>query len=194
MKIITLIFFIIIVALLLNHTLFRLLYQHYKSLPLPHSKERGLIVVLGAGVVANQPSRILEDRLKAARRLFSEYQHSNIFLTGAPQEIPIMQQWLLQKNIPTEKIILDAKGLRTAASCFNMQIYKKDYEHFWLVTQAYHLPRALLLCHAAGIEARPYPSDEQVYQGMMYYQAREYLSQFIALWDMVKLYWIPTAR
>ena len=66
-------------------------------------------------------------------------------------EPTVMRDYLVSRGVPTARIVRDFAGFDTWASCARAKkIFGVD--HATLVTQDFHMPRALLLCRAAGID------------------------------------------
>lgn len=135
------------------------------------------ILVMGAGVVDNaEPSNILAFRLEAARELAEHNPDSPLIMTGDHlednyNEVQVMKDYLVAAGIDSQRIYLDHMGLSTYDSLYR---YKKviGADQVVIVSQAYHLPRALFLAKSMGIEALAYPAtDYQI--GNLQRQLRE---------------------
>jgi vancomycin permeability regulator SanA len=74
--------------------------------------------------------------------------------------------------VPAERVNLDHAGLRTYDSCYRARAIFGITEAV-LVTQRYHLPRALYLANALGIKAVGLRAGREDYAGQPYYEARE---------------------
>lgn len=116
------------------------------------------ILVLGASVRPDgSPSPILRNRLDAAASLYEAGASSRILLSGDNgqqeyNEVAVMRQYLLDRGIPEEAIYLDHAGFSTYESVYRArEIFCVDSAI--VVTQKYHLYRALYGCEKMGIEA-----------------------------------------
>ncbi|MDO5628402.1 MAG: ElyC/SanA/YdcF family protein [Mobilicoccus sp.] len=114
-------------------------------------------LVLGAGVYADgTPQPFLAARLDLAAELLRRGKVTRLLLTGDGQsdthdEPAAMRTYLLALGVPDEVLMLDPDGVDTYASC--VQASRMGLSHATLVSQTYHLPRALALCRAVGIDA-----------------------------------------
>jgi SanA protein len=124
---------------------------------------RPYAMVLGNRVFpGNIPCRELADRLAAARALYVAGRAPRIIVSGqvgpAPDydEPAVMAAWLMARGVRAGDIVRDAGGYRTAASMADAAAM--GTRSLLVVTQGYHLPRALYLAAHAGIDAIGVPS------------------------------------
>ena len=87
-----------------------------------------------------------------------------------------MKNYLLENNIPEEKIIMDPAGVSTYDSIFRVQKQLKA-KKIIIVSQKYHLYRALYIANSLGIEAYGVPADDIKYKGATYREVREILAR-----------------
>ena len=144
-------------------------------------KDVDYILVLGASVRRERPSPMLEDRLKKAIELYNINTQNKILVTGDHtkedyDEVTIMKNYLLENNIPEEKIIMDPAGVSTYDSIFRVQKQLKA-KKIIIVSQKYHLYRALYIANSLGIEAYGVPADDIKYKGATYREVREILAR-----------------
>lgn len=144
-------------------------------------KDVDYILVLGASVRRERPSPMLEDRLKKAIELYNINTQNKILVTGDHtkedyDEVTIMKNYLLENNIPEEKIIMDPAGVSTYDSIFRVQKQLKA-KKIIIVSQKYHLYRALYIANSLGIEAYGVPADDIKYKGETYREVREILAR-----------------
>lgn len=144
-------------------------------------KDVDYILVLGASVRRERPSPMLEDRLKKAIELYNINTQNKILVTGDHtkedyDEVTIMKNYLLENNIPEEKIIMDPAGVSTYDSIFRVQKQLKA-KKIIIVSQKYHLYRALYIADSLGIEAYGVPADDIRYKGETYREVREILAR-----------------
>ena len=117
------------------------------------------IVVLGAAVWRNRtPSPILQNRLDTAYDLYQLGLAEKIIVTGDYQpgnygETDVMQEYLAAKGIPTENIDCDFKGYSTYDSMVRAAT-EFDVRRVIVVTQHYHLYRAMYIGKARGLDVR----------------------------------------
>jgi vancomycin permeability regulator SanA len=115
-------------------------------------------LVLGAQVYPDgTPSPFLTARLELARRLLAAGRVSTLLLSGdggAPEydEPVAMAAYLRAAGVPAERLLLDRYGLDTYDSAYRAR-HVLGLEQVLVVTQAYHLPRAVGTCRALGLAA-----------------------------------------
>ncbi|MET8118279.1 ElyC/SanA/YdcF family protein [Micromonospora sp. NPDC005189] len=115
-------------------------------------------LVLGTKVNADgSPSPFLAARLEIARRLFVAGKVRAILVSGdnmnADYDEPTaMLSWLVDRGVPARKVVLDYAGFDTYDSCARAErIF--GVRRATVVTQSFHLPRAVALCRRLGIDA-----------------------------------------
>ncbi|WP_233159077.1 vancomycin high temperature exclusion protein [Pseudonocardia sp. MH-G8] len=117
------------------------------------AEARPVAIVLGAGLRRDgDPTLLLARRLDVAADLYHRGTVDAVLVTGADEEPDAMRRYLLRAGVPATKIVEDAAGFRTWDSCVRAhEVY--GVRSAIVVTQAFHLPRAVVLCRAAGIDA-----------------------------------------
>ena len=139
------------------------------------------IVVLGAGIWGNKPSPLLQDRLDTAISLYENNVSSKIIMTGDHgrknyDEVNIMKDYAIKKGIKSENIFMDHAGFSTYESIYRTkEIFKA--KNVVIVTQKYHLYRALYIANKLGLEAYGVNSDPRRYSGASYRELREVLAR-----------------
>ena len=139
------------------------------------------IVVLGAGIRRGKPSPMLEDRLKTGILLYNEGISKKILITGDHEnddydEVTVMKNYLLDQGIPEEDIVLDNYGISTYDSIYRVKkIYKAD--KVVIVSQRYHLYRALFLSNNLDLESYGVEANLRYYYGQGYREIREILAR-----------------
>ena len=120
--------------------------------------DRPVAIVLGSQVSANgTPSLVLAARLDAARRLYQRGKVRAILVTGDNgqveyDEVDPMRAWLIARGVPDRKVVGDYAGFDTYSSCVRaVRIF--GVSRAIVVTQGYHLPRAVALCRSVGMDA-----------------------------------------
>ncbi len=122
-------------------------------------------VVFGAGLTGNVPSAYLAHRLDAAVRLYDAGKVRVILATGdnsrpSYNEPAAMRTYLEAHGVPASRVVLDYAGFDTWDSCDRARrIF--GVRRAVLVTQGFHVDRALALCKAAGIDAYGVGVDER---------------------------------
>ncbi len=143
--------------------------------------EYDAIIVLGAGVRDDgSPSHMLEDRLKAAYTAYMA-RPVHILVTGdhsreGYNEVGAMKDYLIEKGVPSEDIFMDHAGFSTYESAYRAkEIF--SISSALVVTQEYHLHRAIYLCRSLGIDAYGYSASLRSYYGQFIRDAREIVAR-----------------
>ncbi|MGG7176439.1 SanA/YdcF family protein [Clostridium paraputrificum] len=146
-------------------------------------KDVDAIIVLGAGVKEDgSPSDILVDRLKTSIEVYNSGVSGKLLLSGdhgrdGYNEVKAMKKFMKDNmEIDNKDIFLDHAGFSTYDSIYRAkEIFK--VEKAIIVTNEYHLPRALYLAEKMGIEAYGLPSDIRNYLYIDSYRNREKVAQ-----------------
>ena len=146
------------------------------------------VLVLGARVYEDGTvSPVLEDRRwilyrdgKAPRILVSGDHH-----TASYDEPNAMRRWLEARGVPPEHVFMDHAGLDTYSSMARARDVFQA-RRVLVVTQAFHLPRALYIARALGLSAEGAPADRRMYPGMAYQHVREVASRTRAFVDVTR--------
>ena len=139
------------------------------------------IIVLGAGIWGDKPSPMLEDRLKEAISLYNQNISSKIIMSGDHgkeeyDEVNIMKEYAIEQGVKSEDIFMDHAGFSTYESMYRAkEIFEAN--KVVIVTQKYHLYRALYIAKQLGIEAYGVNSDSRKYVGEIYREAREIIAR-----------------
>ena len=139
------------------------------------------IVVLGAGIRRGKPSPMLEDRLKTGISLYNNDISNKILITGDHMnddydEVTVMKNYLLEHGIPEEDIITDNYGISTYDSIYRVKnVYKSN--KVVIVSQRYHLYRALFLSDNLDLESYGVEANLRYYYGQWYREIREILAR-----------------
>ena len=139
------------------------------------------IVVLGAGIRRGKPSPMLEDRLKTGISLYNNDISNKILITGDHMnddydEVTVMKNYLLEHGIPEKDIITDNYGISTYDSIYRVKnVYKSN--KVVIVSQRYHLYRALFLSDNLDLESYGVEADLRYYYGQWYREIREILAR-----------------
>lgn len=149
------------------------------------------IIVFGAGLKpGNKPSDILADRLDVAINLYRHENGKKILMSGdgasnAHNEVNAMLQYAVDKGVNSSDIIIDDKGYDTYSTCIRAKnVFKID--NAILVTQEYHINRALYVCNEIGINSYGFTSDLNTYMDINRFKFREYFA-FLKSFFEVKL-------
>jgi len=161
------------------------IYTNTNSLPKYYTA-----IVLGARVYkSGQPSIYLKDRLNKALELYNNGIVKRILLSGDHgtknyDEVNNMKAYLLKKGIPTEDIFLDHAGFDTFSS---MQRAKKVFliNDAIIVSQKFHLARAVYLAQKSDISACGIIADSTAYDNLLYLEFREYFARIKAFFNII---------
>lgn len=152
-------------------------------------EEYDCILVLGAGVRADgSPSDMLRDRVTVAVELY-EATGAPLLMsgdhTGNYNEVGVMKALAVEMGVPSEDIFLDHEGYSTYESLYRA---KKVFcaDKILLVTQEYHLHRALYIARELGLNAEGISADLRPYIKQKQYSLREHLARFKDLFTAVK--------
>ena len=141
-----------------------------------------VILILGCGVKKNgEPSDMLQDRLLTGSALYQAGAAPHILLSGDNEhddynEIAAMKSVCLEAGVPEEAILTDRYGLSTYDSIARA---RKLYgvERAVIVTQTYHLYRALYIAGKMDMEAIGVDADIRTYRMQTYRDLREVLAR-----------------
>lgn len=140
------------------------------------------IVVLGASVYADgRPSDILADRLEVAADLYKSGAASAIIVSGDNRdshynESVAMKDYCVELGIPSEAVDIDHAGYDTYASIYRAH-YVYGANSVIVVTQAYHLYRALAIAQGLGMDATGVAADKGSYDNQFMYSVREAIAR-----------------
>ncbi len=139
------------------------------------------ILVLGAGVRGKSPSPMLEDRILEAVSLYKEGIAPKMIMSGDHgtkyyDEVNVMKNFAKEKGVPSEHIFMDHAGFSSYDSIYRAkEIF--GVKKVVIVTQKYHLYRALYIAKKLGIEAFGVASDPRKYVGQIKREVREILAR-----------------
>ncbi|MGL5254707.1 MAG: ElyC/SanA/YdcF family protein [Brevinema sp.] len=121
-----------------------------------------IIVVFGAGYRKDgRPVPALETRLQTASWLWQQMgANSSLLLSGRQEEVAVMQQYLVNEGVPSEKISTDLGGTNTAATVRRLQPFRDNKITF--VSQAYHLPRIRLYAYVYQVKNVTFSAAERI--------------------------------
>lgn len=140
------------------------------------------ILILGAGVWdGDRPSPMLADRLDEGLRLYNEGIAGKILVSGDHgrtnyDEVNVMKKYLIDAGVPSEDIFMDHAGFSTYESMYRAKAVF-GVEKLVVVTQKYHMYRALYICDRLGLEARGASADPRAYRGALMRNFREWIAR-----------------
>ena len=139
------------------------------------------ILILGAGIWGDKPSPMLEDRLTQGISLYKNGVSNKIIMSGDHSkkdydEVNVMKKFAIDEEVQSEDIFMDHAGFSTYESIYRAkEIFKA--KKIVIVTQKYHLYRALYIANKLGIEAYGVSSDPRKYVGQTSREIREILAR-----------------
>ena len=140
------------------------------------------IMVLGCQVKADGSlSHMLEDRLKRGVALYKAGAAPKLLMSGDHgrtnyNEVAAMKQYAIDQGVPSEDIFMDHAGFSTYESLFRARdIFK--VERIIIVSQEYHLYRALHIADTLGMESWGVAADYRTYSGQSMRDIREVLAR-----------------
>lgn len=148
-------------------------------------------IVFGAGLTRDgQPTPVLRDRVATAVDLYLAGKVQKLLMSGDNRQITYnepaaMRAYAVSLGVPQEDIVLDYAGQRTYDTCYRAKaIFGLD--EALLVTQAYHLPRAVLTCNGLGLQAEGVIADRRTYRtrSLNFWRLREVGATLVAVWDV----------
>lgn len=143
---------LLLVPLCIEYAMMRYTYASAGEAP-----SADVAIVLGASVARGQPSPVLAARAQAAVELYVEGKVRKILVTGdngalSHDEVTPVRKYLLAAGVSPQDIFLDHAGFDTYSSMYRARRVF-DVSRALIVTQAFHLPRALFLARSLGIDA-----------------------------------------
>lgn len=136
------------------------------------------VIVPGALVYSDGPSQMLQDRLDVALDIYRSGVTDRILVSGDHgrkdyDEVNIMRSYLLEHGVPPEHIFMDHAGFDTYDTLYRARDVFLVTRAI-VVTQDFHLRRALYIGECLGLDLQGVSSDLRVYPRARYYRLREY--------------------
>ena len=152
---------------------------------------RRAAIVFGAGLWRDGTATpVLYDRVQIAADLYFAGKVEKLLMSGDNRfveynEPAVMREVALSLGVPGDAIVLDYAGRRTYDTCYRAKAIFGLTEAI-LVTQSFHLPRALYLCNQLGVDSLGVEADLRVYRksSVLYWNMRELIAAAAALWDV----------
>lgn len=174
------------------------MYARSRMFALTDAPARGVAIVFGAGLWRDgSPTPVLQDRVATAVDLYRAGKVKKLLMSGDNRfvdynEPAAMKRIALSLGVPAEDIVLDYAGRRTYDTCYRARAIF-GVEQAVLVTQAFHLPRALYTCNRLGVDAVGVSADRRAYpsSSRFYWNVRELFASLTALLDVHVLHPSP---
>ncbi len=152
---------------------------------------RRVAIVFGAGLWRDgSATPVLQDRVATAAALYQAGKVEVLLMSGDNRfieynEPAVMRELAISLGVPDENIVLDYAGRRTYDTCYRAREIFQVPDAI-LVTQAFHMPRALYLCNQLGVESVGVEAQGHYYRRstMLYWNLRELLATVNALWEV----------
>ena len=137
------------------------------------------VMVMGAGIWGTQPSPMLQERLDFGNEVYFTGCTDRILMTGDHareeyDEVNIMKDCAIEAGVPTDNVFMDHAGLSTYESMYRARDVFQ-VEKMVIVTQKYHLYRAVYDARKLGIDAYGVAADKMQYG--FYNNMREWLAR-----------------
>ncbi len=148
-------------------------------------------IVFGAGLTRDgEPTAVLRDRVETAAQLYFSGKVEKLLMSGDNRfvnynEPEAMRQYALSLGVPNDAIVLDYAGRRTYDTCYRAKaIFGLDSA--LLVTQGFHMPRALFTCNALGLKSSGVEANNARFRKlyMLIWNVREQLATVGAFVDV----------
>ena len=146
-------------------------------------------IVLGAKVDANgQPSPILADRLETAVRLYQQGKVKKLLMSGdhgtvTYDEVNAMLKYAIGRGVPAKDVFTDHAGFDTYATMYRARDVFEVTDAL-VVTQRFHLARAVYTARELGIKAIGVPADLQQYGGEWHFAVRDWIARVKAFFQL----------
>ncbi len=186
---------VLLIAALLGLGLPRALTAFYalpRSYDVSGVPARRVAVVFGAGLLRDgSPTAVLRDRVQQAANLYFAGKVEKLLMSGDNRfveynEPESMYQYALSLGVPQEALVRDYAGRSTYDTCYRAKaIFGLDA--VILVTQKFHLPRAIFLCNLLGLDAVGVDADIRDYRksSLFWWNLRELPATLSACIDLV---------
>ena len=137
------------------------------------------VMVMGAGIWGTQPSPMLQERLDFGNEVYFTGCTDRILMTGDHareeyDEVNIMKDCAIEAGVPADDVFMDHAGLSTYESMYRARDVFQ-VEKMVIVTQKYHLYRAVYDARKLGIDAYGVAADKMQYG--FYNNMREWLAR-----------------
>ncbi len=159
----------------------------YKETEAPAER---VAIIFGAGLRRDgTPTAMLRDRVLTGADLYFSGKVEKLLMSGDNRfenynEPESMRQFALSAGVPDEAIVLDYAGRRTYDTCYRAKVIF-GIKHALLVTQKFHLPRALFLCNTLGLTATGVEASNCYWNGSPFvWDIREQFATIAAFLDL----------
>lgn len=167
------------------------IYARSRIVPAEATAPKPAAIVFGAGLRRDGgPTQVLRDRVQTAADLYKSGKVDKLIMSGynpSPyyNEPAAMREFAIRLGIPEEAIVLDLGGNRTLETCYRAKEVFGVTDAF-LVSQSFHLPRALYICSRFDIAAEGISADLFPYRNRstFFWNMREIPATLVAFWEL----------
>jgi len=167
------------------------IYAAFRTYSVEDVSSERIAIVFGAGLRRDgSPTAVLRDRVQTAVQLYRDGKVEKLLMSGDNRfedynEPAAMRQHALSLGVPDEAIVLDYAGRRTYDTCYRAR-HIFGIESAILVTQKFHMSRALFTCNALGVKAVGVGANNYYYlkRSRLYWNIREQFATVTAFWDV----------
>jgi len=166
-------------------------YARTKSYPVDQVPGQRTAIVFGAGLLrSGRPSPVLRDRIETGVQLYQAGKVDKLLMSGDNRfvdynEPGAMRSYAMELGVPEEDIVLDFAGRRTYDTCYRAR-HIFDIKEAILISQNFHLPRALYTCNNLGVQSVGVPADNRYYlrRSRTFWTIREMAATPVAFWEI----------
>ena len=177
--------------LILLPRLITMLYASTKIDSVEQAPTKPVAIVFGAGLTRDgRPTRVLRDRVETAADLYFAGKVDKLLMSGdnrfvSYNEPQAMKEYAVILGIPESDIVLDNAGRRTYDTCYRAKEIFQLKEAI-LVTQGFHLPRALYTCNQLGVDSTGVAAQNHYFlkRSRAFWNFRELFATPVALWEV----------
>ena len=183
---------LVAVLILILPRLITAIYTWKRTYAISTVPSQRVAIVFGAGLTrSGEATPILKDRVETAANLYFARKAEKLLMSGDNRfvdynEPEAMRQYALALGVPDNDIVLDYAGRRTYDTCFRAKAIFGVTEAI-LVTQKFHLPRAVFLCNILGVNGTGVAADNFTYRkrSLLYWNLREFPATIAAFADVI---------
>lgn len=162
--------------------------QIYEFIDAP---EKPVAIVFGAGLRRDgSPTSVLRDRVSSAAELYHSGKVTKLLVSGDNRfedynEPGAMKAYAMELGVPEGAIVQDFAGRRTYDTCYRARDVF-GVSDVLLVSQSFHLPRALYTCKTLGMSAVGVSADFRSYRrrSQIFWNMREIPATAVAMWEL----------
>jgi SanA protein len=167
------------------------IYAVFKTYSVEDTPVDRVAIVFGAGLRRDgTPTAILRDRVDTAAQLYFAGKVEKLLLSGDNRVVDYnepesMRQYARSLGVPEEALVLDYAGRRTYDTCYRAKAIF-GVQSAILITQKFHLSRALFTCNVLGVKAVGVEANNYYYlkRSRLYWNVREQFATVGAFWDV----------